>query len=179
MRRIDLYLVPWLSICYLLSFLGMFASLARPNRGKASSTADNACAFSCLPFDNRRPSKSSFLCWGIVSPFRPRRLLAFGGQISTQTRLLADCFRLRLPFALARPRTCLQTAIGNAKTFGLERDLNLTPQQYNIALTIFFFPYAIAEPLTNVLLKKLSPRWFLSGILVLWAVAMTARLYTC
>lgn len=56
-----------------------------------------------------------------------------------------------------------------------EKDLHLTSRQYNIALTIFFFPYALFEPVTNVLLKRLSPRWFLSGILFLWSIAMIAR----
>lgn len=41
--------------------------------------------------------------------------------------------------------------------------------------TIFFIPYALAEPLTNVLLKRLSPRLFLSTIMILWGACMLAQ----
>ncbi|KAJ8520100.1 hypothetical protein ONZ45_g3024 [Pleurotus djamor] len=36
-------------------------------------------------------------------------------------------------------------SIGNAKLYNLERDLGITDQQYLIALTVFFFPYALFE----------------------------------
>lgn len=52
--------------------------------------------------------------------------------------------------------------IGNARAFGLETDLNLTGVQYNTALTIFFIPYVIFEIPSNILMKKLSPRIWLS-----------------
>lgn len=38
--------------------------------------------------------------------------------------------------------------IGNARIFGLEKDLGLTGTQYNTALTIFFVPYVIFEVCT-------------------------------
>lgn len=52
--------------------------------------------------------------------------------------------------------------IANAKTFGLVTDLNLTGVEYNTALTIFFVPYVFFEIPSNILLKKLSPRIWLS-----------------
>lgn len=61
-----------------------------------------------------------------------------------------------------------RTAIGNAKTFNMAKDLHLTDQQYLLCLTIFFIPYALFEPPSNVLLKRLTPRWWLSGIMFLW-----------
>jgi hypothetical protein len=33
-----------------------------------------------------------------------------------------------------------RSAIGNAKLYGLQKDLKLTSTQYNICLTVFFFP---------------------------------------
>lgn len=68
-----------------------------------------------------------------------------------------------------------RTAIGNAQVFGLSKDLGLSSQQYNLCLTIFFIPYALAEPITNVLLKRLSPRLFLSSIMILWGACMLAQ----
>ncbi|PWN47220.1 MFS general substrate transporter [Violaceomyces palustris] len=54
-----------------------------------------------------------------------------------------------------------RSAIGNAKLYGLEKELKLTDEQYNLCLTIFFFPYALFEVPSNILLKKLRPSvWF-------------------
>lgn len=44
---------------------------------------------------------------------------------------------------------------------------------YNNALTIFFISYALAEPVTNVMLKRLTPRVFFTGIILLWGLIMT------
>lgn len=61
-----------------------------------------------------------------------------------------------------------RTNIGNAKLAGLPDDLNLTGNQYNAALTIFFVSYSLFEPLTNVLLKRLRPSIFIPIIMMLW-----------
>lgn len=52
--------------------------------------------------------------------------------------------------------------VANARAFGLESELGLTGVQYNTALTIFFVPYIIFEIPSNVLLKRFSPRTWLS-----------------
>ena len=48
--------------------------------------------------------------------------------------------------------------IGNAVVFGLQKDLKLTGNKYNVALTIFFVPYVLFEIPSNVILKRLRPR---------------------
>jgi len=40
-------------------------------------------------------------------------------------------------------------------------DLHLSTTSYNATLTIFFVSYAVFEPLTNVLLKKMRPSVFI------------------
>lgn len=40
-------------------------------------------------------------------------------------------------------------------------------------VTVFFITYALAEPVTQVLLKRLRPSIFLPTIMVLWAICMT------
>ncbi|KAF2015710.1 MFS nicotinic acid transporter-like protein Tna1 [Aaosphaeria arxii CBS 175.79] len=66
-----------------------------------------------------------------------------------------------------------RTNIGNAKIDGLQEDLGMTDGQYNASLTIFFVSYALFEPLTNILLKKLRPSIFLPIIMVWWGICMT------
>ncbi|KAK7438888.1 hypothetical protein VKT23_017814 [Stygiomarasmius scandens] len=63
--------------------------------------------------------------------------------------------------------------IGNARLQGLESQLNLVGNQYNIALTMYFIPYCICECPANLVLKKFRPSIWLPGITVLWGVIMT------
>lgn len=46
---------------------------------------------------------------------------------------------------------------------------------YNMALTIFFISYAIFEPLTNMALKRLTPRIFFTAIIVIWGTIMALK----
>ena len=55
----------------------------------------------------------------------------------------------------------------------MERDLDMQGHDYNNALTIFFVSYALAEPITNVLLKRFTPRVFFTTIIFTWGLCMT------
>ncbi|KAK1138378.1 hypothetical protein N8T08_002662 [Aspergillus melleus] len=66
-----------------------------------------------------------------------------------------------------------RTNIGNAKLAGLQEDLDMSDNQYNASLTIFFVSYSVFEPLTNVLLKRMRPSVFIPIIMVLWGICMT------
>ncbi|KAJ3481682.1 hypothetical protein NLI96_g7499 [Meripilus lineatus] len=68
-----------------------------------------------------------------------------------------------------------RTSIGNARLYGLETDLHINDNQYNIALTIFFFSYSIFEVPSNVFLKRLRPSIWLSLLMLLWGVMMTVQ----
>ncbi|XP_006454631.1 hypothetical protein AGABI2DRAFT_114372 [Agaricus bisporus var. bisporus H97] len=63
--------------------------------------------------------------------------------------------------------------IGNAKLYSLEHDLRMSDKQYLLALTLFFFPYSLFEPASNVALRRLKPSTWLSSMLVLWGIVMT------
>lgn len=60
--------------------------------------------------------------------------------------------------------------IGNARIQGLEKDLGMKGHDYNIALFIFFIPYILFEVPSNLFLKKVSPSWWLGGIMFCWGM---------
>lgn len=49
--------------------------------------------------------------------------------------------------------------IGNAKIVGLTEDLHLTSDKFNVALAIFYVPYICYDIPSNLVLKKLKPRY--------------------
>ncbi len=63
--------------------------------------------------------------------------------------------------------------IGNAKIEGLQEDLHMTNDQYNLTLTVFFLTYAAFEVPSNLLLKRLRPSRWLPAIMVAWGTVVT------
>ena len=60
------------------------------------------------------------------------------------------------------------TRSSNAKTGGLEDDFNLTSNQYSVVLLIFFVSYVIFEIPSNLILTRVRPSLYLSGLAVAW-----------
>jgi MFS family permease len=56
--------------------------------------------------------------------------------------------------------------LGNAKTAGLEDDLNLGDHGYNIILSVFFVPYVLTAPFLGILGKKYGPNIVLPCMMV-------------
>jgi len=65
--------------------------------------------------------------------------------------------------------------IANARVAGMNAELELTGSQYNMALTVFFFPYAIFEVPSNVVLKLMRPSIWISILMVTWGIVMTLQ----
>lgn len=63
--------------------------------------------------------------------------------------------------------------VANAKIAGMEDDLQLRGQQYNIALTLFFVPYGLFEVPSNIVLKILRPSLWISIMMLAWGTVMT------
>lgn len=72
-----------------------------------------------------------------------------------------------------------RTNIGNARIQGLEKDLNMHGNQYNIALFIFFIPYMILDIPANIMMKRLRPSYYLPCLMFCWGKypAYTTRSY--
>ncbi|KAI7849057.1 major facilitator superfamily domain-containing protein [Circinella umbellata] len=64
--------------------------------------------------------------------------------------------------------------IGNAKIAGLMEDIDITEKEYGLALSIFFVSYVIFEVPSNLVLKWLGPRLWISIIMVVWGIIMAA-----
>ncbi|EXJ87212.1 hypothetical protein A1O3_04171 [Capronia epimyces CBS 606.96] len=65
--------------------------------------------------------------------------------------------------------------IGNAKVAGMNDDLGLTGAQFNMAVTVFFIPYAIFEVPSNIVLKLMRPSWWISIIVTAWGTVMLCQ----
>jgi sugar phosphate permease len=60
--------------------------------------------------------------------------------------------------------------IGNAKIQGLMTDLKMSGTDYNVASMILFVPYILLEVPSNIILKKVRPSMWLSGLMFFWGV---------
>ncbi|PGH09905.1 hypothetical protein AJ80_07615 [Polytolypa hystricis UAMH7299] len=65
--------------------------------------------------------------------------------------------------------------IGNARVAGMNDELQLTGSQYNIALTVFFFPYSLFEVPSNIVLKLMRPSWWISILVVSFGTVLTLQ----
>ncbi|KAG5978728.1 hypothetical protein E4U55_006012 [Claviceps digitariae] len=63
--------------------------------------------------------------------------------------------------------------VGNARLYHLERDLALSPRQFQLVLSVFFIPYTLLEVPSNLLLKRFTPRRWLAFITLSWGVVAT------
>ncbi|KAF8133663.1 major facilitator superfamily domain-containing protein [Boletus edulis] len=66
-----------------------------------------------------------------------------------------------------------RTNIGNARIAGMGNDLDLVGLRYNTAAAIFFIPYSLAQPPSNVILKLFRPSRWIPLIMVVWGLIMT------
>ncbi|KAI0015025.1 major facilitator superfamily domain-containing protein [Xylariomycetidae sp. FL0641] len=60
--------------------------------------------------------------------------------------------------------------ISNAKIQGMDEDLDLSGTRFNIALFVYFIPYILLEVPSNMLIKKVRPSIYLSGLMAAWGV---------
>jgi MFS family permease len=80
-------------------------------------------------------------------------------------------FYLSLDFSLILITS--RVNIGNARLYHLEEDLSLTPQQFQVSVSILFVTYLLFEVPSNLVLKLFTPRRWLSFIAVSWGIVAT------
>ncbi|KAI1828275.1 MFS general substrate transporter [Xylaria intraflava] len=60
--------------------------------------------------------------------------------------------------------------ISNARIQGLTEDLELYGNRFNIALFVYFIPYILLEVPSNMVIRKVRPSLYLSGLMFSWGV---------
>lgn len=63
--------------------------------------------------------------------------------------------------------------IGNARLYHLERDLDLSPQQFQVVVSILFVTYLLFEVPSNLVLKLFTPRRWIAFIACAWGLIAT------
>ncbi|KAM5345714.1 hypothetical protein ACJ41O_011575 [Fusarium nematophilum] len=63
--------------------------------------------------------------------------------------------------------------IGNARLYHLEEDLNLSTQQFQVAVSILFVTYLLFEVPSNLVLKLFTPRRWIAFIAAAWGLIAT------
>jgi MFS transporter, ACS family, DAL5 transporter family protein len=67
-----------------------------------------------------------------------------------------------------------KTNLGNAKIEGLPKSLNMTGVDYNVAVSVFFVPFILAEVPSNMVLHLFKrPSLYMGTIVTIWGVIMT------
>ncbi|KAF5011883.1 hypothetical protein FDECE_2016 [Fusarium decemcellulare] len=83
---------------------------------------------------------------------------------------------LRKTDLLVMPGLCLayftntldRANLGNAKTDGIEQDLNMSPNQFSLLLTTFYIPYALFNIPWSILSKRFNPSVIIPLAVALW-----------
>jgi hypothetical protein len=60
--------------------------------------------------------------------------------------------------------------LGNAKIQGLTTELKMSGSMYNIASEILFVPYILLEVPSNLIIRRIRPSYWLSGLMFFWGV---------
>ncbi|KZL74853.1 major facilitator superfamily transporter [Colletotrichum incanum] len=69
-----------------------------------------------------------------------------------------------------------KTNIGNAKIEGLLDSLSMTGVEYNVAVSVFFIPFVLAEVPSNMVLHLFKrPSLYIGGIVTCWGIVMTCN----
>lgn len=68
--------------------------------------------------------------------------------------------------------------LAQARQGTLERDLNMSGTDFNLATSIFFVGYLLMQLPSNVLLTRVRPSIYLSGAVLVWGVVSTCNAAT-
>ncbi|WFD42255.1 hypothetical protein MPSI1_000896 [Malassezia psittaci] len=68
-----------------------------------------------------------------------------------------------------------RTNIGQAKLNGLQKDLLKSSMDYTIALVVLYPPYIVLEIPSNLVLKRIGPKFWIPLLVVCWGIVSTLQ----
>ncbi|KKY17974.1 putative allantoate permease [Phaeomoniella chlamydospora] len=89
-----------------------------------------------------------------------------------------DCFLLPAVVLLFLLNILDRNNIANAKIVGLTDTLNLTNNQYNTCLMIFYVGYVMTQLPSNVLIAKVRPSIYIGCVTSAWGVVSLSQAFT-
>lgn len=89
-----------------------------------------------------------------------------------ERKLLAKLDIFFVPVIMLVYLSCFldRSNIGNVKVAGMPEDIGASEEQFSIAVSIFYATYVAFETPWSILLKKLTPRYLLTGLCVVWSL---------
>ena len=89
-----------------------------------------------------------------------------------ERKLLAKLDIFFVPVIMLVYLSCFldRSNIGNVKIAGMPEDIGASDEQFSIAVSIFYATYVAFETPWAILLKKLTPRYLLTSLCVVWAL---------
>ncbi|KAL3496574.1 major facilitator superfamily domain-containing protein [Aspergillus germanicus] len=96
-------------------------------------------------------------------------------KLDRETRLRLDLLLMPLTLMLYLLAWLDRANVGNARVAGMADDLPLSDWEYKTAITVTYVPYIVAELPSNLLLKKIGPRFLLPTLCILWGLVTTLQ----
>lgn len=89
-----------------------------------------------------------------------------------ERKLLLKLDAVFVPIIMVVYLSCFldRTNIGNVKVAGMPEDINASPAEFSTAISIFYATYVALETPWSILLKKLTPRFLLTALCVVWSL---------
>ncbi|KAG9589785.1 MFS general substrate transporter, partial [Aureobasidium melanogenum] len=89
-----------------------------------------------------------------------------------EKKLLAKLDLALVPIIMLTYLACFldRSNIGNVKVAGMPEDIGASAEQFSTAVSIFYATYVLSETPWAVLLKKLTPKYTIGGLCVVWSL---------
>lgn len=89
-----------------------------------------------------------------------------------ERKLLAKLDLFFVPVIMVVYLSCFldRSNIGNVKTAGMPKDIGASTEQFSTAVSIFYATYVSFETPWAVLLKKVTPRYLMTGLCIVWSL---------
>jgi MFS family permease len=94
---------------------------------------------------------------------------------AVEKKLVGKIDQVIVPLVMITYLLCFldRTNIGNARLYGLEKDLQLRATQYQTAVALLFVTYVLVEIPSNLMLKYFTPSRYIAVLTIAWGIIST------